>query len=68
MLPTILIVSEPFCQFLRYICPELKVPARTKFLHDIQYMGEKAKLDLSNILAKQDYVATIADSWSSHHR
>lgn len=68
MLPTILTVSEQFRQFLAYICPEFKVPARTKLMRDIQHMGEKAKVYLSSILAKQDYVATTADSWSSHHR
>ena len=34
-------------------------------MRDIQQMGEKAKVDLSNVLAKQDYVATAVDGWYS---
>lgn len=68
MLPTIQTDSEPFRQFLAYICPEFQVPSRRKLMRDIKRMGEKAKVDLSDVLAKQDYVATTADSWSSNHR
>ena len=31
-------------------------------------MGDKAKADLTDLLAKQEFVATTADSWSASNR
>lgn len=65
MRPTIDTDPESFRQFLAYICPQLQVSSKKMLMSDINLMGQKAKVYLSNILAKQHYVATTAASWSS---
>lgn len=65
LLPTTLTDSEPFSRFLAYICPEFKVPSVEELTRDIQGMVEQAKVGLRSVLAKQDFVATTADCWSS---
>lgn len=68
MMPSIQTDSDQFRKFLHYMNPEFKVPSRRKLVRDIQRMGEETKVDLVDVLAQQDYVATTADSWSSHNR
>uniref|UniRef100_UPI00358F7D7E zinc finger BED domain-containing protein 4-like isoform X3 n=1 Tax=Myxine glutinosa TaxID=7769 RepID=UPI00358F7D7E len=51
-----------------YACPQFKVPSRRKLTRDIRAMGDQAKADLTDLLAKQEFVATTADSWSASNR
>uniref|UniRef100_UPI00358E8F2E uncharacterized protein n=2 Tax=Myxine glutinosa TaxID=7769 RepID=UPI00358E8F2E len=51
-----------------YACPQFQVPSRRKLTRDIRAMGDQAKADLTDLLAKQEFVATTADSWSASNR
>lgn len=51
-----------------YACPQFKVPSRRKMGRDIKALGDQAKTDLTDLLAKQEFVATTADSWSASNR
>lgn len=55
-------------EFFGYVCPEFQVPSHRKLTKDIKAMGDQAKTDLTDLLAKQEFLATTADSWSAGHR
>ncbi|XP_076038565.1 uncharacterized protein LOC143023828 [Oratosquilla oratoria] len=67
MLPTITTESEVLRAFLNYLNPQFKLPSRKKLGNDIKHMSARAKNELTQIMSKQDYLATTADSWSSHN-
>ncbi|XP_076028521.1 uncharacterized protein LOC143017620 [Oratosquilla oratoria] len=68
MLPTITTESEALRAFLNYLNPQFKLPSRKKLGDNIKHMSDRAKNELTQIMSKQDYLATTADSWSSHNR
>ncbi|XP_076043797.1 uncharacterized protein LOC143026897 [Oratosquilla oratoria] len=68
MLPTITTESEALRAFLNYLNPQFKLPSRKKLGDDIKHMSARAKNEHTQIMSKQDYLATTADSWSSHNR
>ncbi|XP_076069260.1 uncharacterized protein LOC143041322 [Oratosquilla oratoria] len=68
MLPTITTESEALRAFFNYLNPQFKLPSRKKLGNDIKHMNARAKNELTQIMSKQDYLATTADSWSSHNR
>ena len=68
MQPTVITESDSLRAFLAYLNPEFKLPSRRKLGDDIKTMGNKVKNEIVQLVSKQDYLATTADSWSSHHR
>ena len=68
IVPNHLTDSAAVRAFLGYLNPKFKVPSRRTLSRDIKKLGEETKVRMESLLDSVSYVATTADSWSSHNR
>jgi hypothetical protein len=68
IVPNHLTDSAAVRAFLGYLNPNFKVPSRRTLSRDIKKLGEETKVRMESLLDSVSYVATTADSWSSHNR
>uniref|UniRef100_A0A3Q2Y9A2 Uncharacterized LOC109529306 n=1 Tax=Hippocampus comes TaxID=109280 RepID=A0A3Q2Y9A2_HIPCM len=55
-------------EMFAYLSPQFQLMSRNTLARDLGDLMDKAKLQLNNLLYKQTWVATTADSWSVQRR
>ncbi|XP_019740446.1 ADP-ribosylarginine hydrolase isoform X2 [Hippocampus comes] len=55
-------------ELFAYLNPEFQLMSRRTLARDLDELMEKAKLEVNQLLSKQQWLATTADSWTVHHR
>ncbi|XP_077364256.1 uncharacterized protein LOC144008073 isoform X4 [Festucalex cinctus] len=55
-------------EMFAYFCPEFQLMSRRTLERDLDELTDKAKLEVSDLLSKQKWVATTADSWTVNSR